>query len=1287
MKRESIVALIIALAILVPSSVSVRGQTSVPELIRQAQSPGAIYRPVPLWWWDGDELKIERLRWQLDQLHEQGVDQVCLIYLAPLKSQPPYFTEDWWDLYTQMVDYAASLGMKVWLTDGIAWGSPFINNSVLEDNPDFRGQLLEQQSKDFEGPGLVQHEIPEGYEVTETIGAFAYAQTDNGIDLDRRHDLTSRLKGRKLEWNAPEGRWKIMIFYMKPMGFQGNMEAGYGRGYGIDYTNPEAMSALIRRTTGEYAKRAPAHVGKTIVGTFQDELVTHHHYGFPPYSKRFTEEFRKRMGYALPPVMGALYHDAGRLTDKVRCDYFEVLVQLFEEAFYKPYFDWHDKRNMMVSHDQFGRMDLVSQTWGYGDYFRTQSWFQAPGYDDWNQAVPGRNWRDAKLASSIAQLYGRPRVWVEALHSSGWGLDLQEQAMAVNENFIYGANIYDKHGFDYSTYGSWYNWAPPSAHYRMPYWMHYRTFADYVTRLSFLQSQGDYMADVGIFYPVHTIQANYSAAGNATDLAALTESYFWGAGETLLQDQIDFHFINDQAIQRATVEAGRLTIGGVSFHTVVLPPLTTIDRRTLAKLEELVRSGGALISLASLPNASPQAGRDDPEVRQSLEEIFGTSQPEKDVERSHGKRGVATFIREGLSTLAERIRSKRPVDMETELDTLMYQHRRAEDLDLYMFYNRSPEPARGAVTVRAAGAPYKFDSVDGTVTPIHVFTDNTDSTRMVLSFEPYEAYHVFFNRSPTPPLESSTLDQIDAITTDGGALQVRGWHQSSATVSVQDSEGRRSDLEVDVETPIALSGAWDFELRPTMDNRWGDFRRPPSQEHIGAEIRQFRYHLEEPGQDGLRLGWQQANFDDDAWEQFTYSVGPYVWVLGPIPNQGSEGVTIKELEPEKAPDPSRTYSMFGNEYRWRPYAFSQQFGVEKDPDYWDALGSKNQANPTFLELGQVDHFGLIYLFTHVYSPRETRALLFSPTSGYWNSHRIWVNGKIASDSYHRNTSEEFGGLVGVDLQKGWNTLLIKTNQRHSTVKLSLRLLDQQSALEGAAAPEYEGPPRLSGFAESDFVWDLYGDNKERVGWYRFTLPPGTEGFDISVEGDARLYVDGDPVDWNPQSGNVKLAEPLATGGVAALRIVHEPGKYAGAAIARPVRIHTAQGKIELGDWSRKGLLSYSGAAVYGKTFQLAPELQGKRLILDLGRVDASAAVEVNGQSAGTSAWAPYRFDITDLVKPGENRLEVTVANSLANHYLVGTPEAHVYEWQTESGLMGPVRIIPYTPVTLAVPGQ
>ena len=48
--------------------------------------------------------------------------------------------------------------------------------------------------------------------------------------------------------------------------------------------------------------------------------------------------------------------------------------------------------------------------------------------------------------------------------------------------------------------------------------------------------------------------------------------------------------------------------------------------------------------------------------------------------------------------------------------------------------------------------------------------------------------------------------------------------------------------------------------------------------------------------------------------------------------------------------------------------------------------------------------------------------------------------------------------------------------------------------------------------------------------------------------------------------------------------------------------------------------------------------------------------------------------MSGLLKEGENTVEVTVRNTLANHYSVGYPTTHVYDGQTVSGILGPVSI-------------
>jgi hypothetical protein len=99
-----------------------------------------------------------------------------------------------------------------------------------------------------------------------------------------------------------------------------------------------------------------------------------------------------------------------------------------------------------------------------------------------------------------------------------------------------------------------------------------------------------------------------------------------------------------------------------------------------------------------------------------------------------------------------------------------------------------------------------------------------------------------------------------------------------------------------------------------------------------------------------------------------------------------------------------------------------------------------------------------------------------------------------------------------------------------------------------------------------------------------------------------------------------------------------------------------------------GLLSYSGGAWYRKTVTIPAAQQ---VVLDLGEVVASAEVRVNGQAGGIRVSPPWRFDITKVVKPGANRIEVLVYNTLANHYST-VPTS--YRGDLASGLIGPVAL-------------
>lgn len=116
------------------------------------------------------------------------------------------------------------------------------------------------------------------------------------------------------------------------------------------------------------------------------------------------------------------------------------------------------------------------------------------------------------------------------------------------------------------------------------------------------------------------------------------------------------------------------------------------------------------------------------------------------------------------------------------------------------------------------------------------------------------------------------------------------------------------------------------------------------------------------------------------------------------------------------------------------------------------------------------------------------------------------------------------------------------------------------------------------------------------------------------------------------------------------------------------------------DWSLDNeLRGFSGRGMYSTTFAVVADA-GSRLILDLGNVREVAEVTVNGKHAATLLLRPYQVDITDLVQPGENTLEVAVTNTLYNAMILRDPPVfhpgptENPSWLMSGGLIGPVRI-------------
>lgn len=113
---------------------------------------------------------------------------------------------------------------------------------------------------------------------------------------------------------------------------------------------------------------------------------------------------------------------------------------------------------------------------------------------------------------------------------------------------------------------------------------------------------------------------------------------------------------------------------------------------------------------------------------------------------------------------------------------------------------------------------------------------------------------------------------------------------------------------------------------------------------------------------------------------------------------------------------------------------------------------------------------------------------------------------------------------------------------------------------------------------------------------------------------------------------------------------------------------------------------YSGTIWYETEFKLKKKPEGE-LYLNLNDVGVMAKVKINGQYAGGVWTAPYRVNVTNLVRKGKNKVEIEVVTTWMNRLIgdSGLPESERKTWTPcnswkptdtlqKSGLVGPVYI-------------
>ena len=454
---------------------------------------------------------------------------------------------------------------------------------------------------------------------------------------------------------------------------------------------------------------------------------------------------------------------------------------------------------------------------------------------------------------------------------------------------------------------------------------------------------------------------------------------------------------------------------------------------------------------------------------------------------------------------------------------------------------------------------------------------------------------------------------------------------------------------------------------------------------IGPEARRF---LCVTVTDPQPAWWDMpVDLSDSPKGQVINGFGPMFWKLGPLPNDAAGDETlaaITSVNGQARVTGNRMdfpQSINGKEYIWNSYYMSMRFGVKDDPGPQGHHGLKEMISDDFIVLGKPKYTGTeikyekeepgsrYYLWTSANAPRDGEAVI---RTGEFKPSAVWINAKRVDDLSAK-----------VTLAAGSNPVLLRydgVGRTHFVLEMADR---SNEATPFPLAMRWYTDPAMVPF-------DVRPEQTPVLpqAIYFFTSPPGLRAMTFAAHGTVQAFA-GDaqmtvtPGEKRPDGAveyTATVAQPNPLAVKVAVSIIQDRGYYGGAALPEPIALNCGPGQMPLGDWSQMGALAdYSGGAWYRKTITLAPEQAKGRVTLDLGKVAATAEVLINGKKAGVKITPPWTLDVSDFVKAGENKVEILVYNTLANHY--GTIPTH-YRGSPESGLIGPVTIRTDAPVLL-----
>ncbi|NLH72975.1 MAG: hypothetical protein GX456_07970 [Verrucomicrobia bacterium] len=1163
--------------------------------------PPRQYTSAPLWVWN-DLLTEEQVRGTMRDLAEQNVKQVFVHPRPGLMT--PYLSEDWFRLWKAALDEAERLDMNVWIYDENSYPSGFAGGWVPELMPESRGRGLRFRQSS-EQPTWADN----------VLAVFMR----NG---NRLEDVTKQVKaGEKL---TGQGYIAATIERAQNSPWHG------GRCY-VDLLFPGVTEKFLEVTMGAYEREIGRQFGKRVPGVFTDEPELQPAGGLP-WTDDLPEQFEKRWGYSLIANLASLTQPVGDWR-KVRHDYYSTLLRLFIERWGKPYYDYCERRGLEFTghywEHEWPNCTMVP------DNMAMAAWQQRPGIDIlMNQYAENThaqfgNVRSCREIASVANQLGRGRTLVELYGAGGWDLRFEDMKRIGDWLQVLGVNTLDEHLSYVTIRGARKNDHPQSFSYHEPWWPAYNALAKYFSRLTAALTQGEQINRILVVEPTTTAWM-YQGDGAALNRLG---SEFFNLLMSLEAAQIEYDLgCEDIMARHGAVREGRLWVGKRGYDVVVLPPGMENVRSEVADLgEEFLTAGGSIVCLGQPPSRID--GRESDRAQQGAGEPgWITAKPEDAV----------AVLRRWNSEDEFRIRRA-----EKDGGVLFHMRRKLADGDLVFLVNTSiANPSDGIVESNRKGVEV-WDPATGRISPF-AFETTGSGVSARYSLPPCGSLVLFFSNKPvkSAPPESGAaiqiagsgetrarrigpnvlkLDYVDV--TAGGETLSNAYYYAAAQFAFKKNgmPGNPWDSAVQFKDELisktfppesGFTATYRFNIECDVPGNLALVVERPDLYKIKCNGVEVSAELDGPSKTAARAYASRQQRRTGSQNQ---TIGGYTatfknWWLDksfgriPIAHAAKRGENIVTLE-------ARPFSMWHEieaafivgDFRLKPVERGFVIVADAAPEILNTIG----------------------LPAHTNNPDGT----------------AWLSGGIGFQKNPDGSAVEdrqpyvvfdLGRATDIRQVRIWNYNEGHVRDLTGRGTKDLRILGSVESLDSFALDLGRFTLPRANQSSPPTVLDLPAT---RLRFIRFDI--------LSNQNGVTYPANGQPQD----NGFVGLAEvqfvtsqgePVK--GVKVARVSGELGSH------QRVAAYLVDGSglgVPRTGWDKQGHPFYAEGVSYSQSFVLEKPV-GKYVVSLRDWYGSVAEVRVNGKSAGHIFCAPWECEVTRLLKPGRNEIEVTVIGTLKN---------------------------------------